>query len=1536
MTVVPIFVSSTFRDFHAERDELAGPIRKVLNERFEADGIGIRVEVVDLRWGVETASLTEQERNDRVLDVCLGEIDRCRPLFVGLIGDRPGWSPAPDRLRRVAAAAGFAPPRLPKTITGLEMSYAVAAGGSNDPVFFRRVLVGRPPPGWTSDDRNEINRLVTALPSQALHAYEAPTDGERVTDLAQFRELVVSELEPRVRAIATEVTADRRDPYLAAEALAFGDLRRGFVDATGFARELAERAARGASVCVFGPSGCGKSAAWLAAVDALQEWERVVVLAAGVVPEMQDHDVVVRRLIETVGGTPPAWPEPNRRERALLGLFEAADLIERREAITGEELHHALLGALRDAGEPIVALDGIDRLNPTEGSRRLDLLAELPCRALVTTADTGQMRILRARGFQVVQPPPLDPDDVVTVSRSLATERRRALPGAAARAMAARCRSPLWVRTAIHELEELGEKEFVASERVGDADPTPLLVRTARGFPDDEHSMLVREVERAVTRFGPSPVAAIVMLCLAAPFGLRRSDLSALCEEDDLTIAGIVRQLDTVLTSGVGAARVRFRTLAARAAAGTLYGDLDKAHSAIASWLQRKPDRDAIDELALLYHRLFVAGDIHASAERLHRGSASRDAALRLTGRAIAEQRPRRTALDALVATAEREPPTGSLSVSHRVVTLGSERAVVKTFIRDVLAADDVLEDYERAELARALDDPASRMERLSTSDARQARAAIDDILTPLENAAVGTRFPAGPCEYADALTLASETLLELGAEADAQLLSTYALDAIEDFPAEPDHRYTLIQLRALRVLADHAVKHAGGSGAAPLLDRSIDLAGSALRSWPAHRRYRQGYAFRRRSRGRLDAEDLSTGEADRLYALRAAYADALTSRVALALSAGDGPRVRSLASELLEVLHAMTVSAATPTRDANARAARLSGLSDIAMDAGMTGLAARLSMAVVAGLTLLGDRASEGLITGELARQVWIARGSDDKTRERDWLKERLARRLMRGATPSHAAAILLALDDDDIGVATGALFAVAKVNVDATALALQRRAEADPSAADAAAHAMVLLRQTAAAARPGSDTFAALRDELLRCGRRSGLTSVFAADAVSDACWMTELAAMAPGADGARSHDLARTLSIKADLLEQNGLLAAASESLDLALAAAQQAAAFLSEEARRPYLLRGISAARALAERRGDSERLERLQRWPSASGDEAGNMRLESPGRRWDAEAYFAVSRCLRDNKNTVGADAALAAGLDAGFSVLAFMLGASREERQDLEGAISAYRRGADIGLAESAYALARCLGESRRPEEEKRAVERAIELGHPSGPWTRARLAENEGDEGTAEHFHRLGHAQGDSRCSSSLAQILHERGALHELLQVTREAADRQDPHSLFEYALALEDNDRSDQEIESALRAAVDQGSPAAAIRLGDRMLSARRDDDAIALFRKAQASGKADRSGRLGHMLKERGDSEAAERSWRRGLALGARDNTASYLAALLRAKGATREALETLRTGAENGSVRAAEELAEQTYGERTEQRDTGLAEGGREL
>lgn len=118
---VRVFLSSTFRDFAEERDLL---VRKVFPElRRKCRERQVELVDVDLRWGI-----TEEEaKQGKVLPICLSEIDRSRPYFMGFIGERYGWTPESDQydLSLVVEQPWLQDHRGGKSVTELEMLHGV-------------------------------------------------------------------------------------------------------------------------------------------------------------------------------------------------------------------------------------------------------------------------------------------------------------------------------------------------------------------------------------------------------------------------------------------------------------------------------------------------------------------------------------------------------------------------------------------------------------------------------------------------------------------------------------------------------------------------------------------------------------------------------------------------------------------------------------------------------------------------------------------------------------------------------------------------------------------------------------------------------------------------------------------------------------------------------------------------------------------------------------------------------------------------------------------------------------------------------------------------------------------------------------------------------------------------------------------------------------------------------------------------------------------------------------------------------------------
>ncbi|XP_066302637.1 telomerase protein component 1-like [Branchiostoma lanceolatum] len=91
--VVRVFVSSTFTDFHMEREAL---VKKVFPELHEwCKGRQLHLVECDLRWGVPKDSTSQT-----TISICLEELDRClketdgQPFFLAMLGERYGWIPS--------------------------------------------------------------------------------------------------------------------------------------------------------------------------------------------------------------------------------------------------------------------------------------------------------------------------------------------------------------------------------------------------------------------------------------------------------------------------------------------------------------------------------------------------------------------------------------------------------------------------------------------------------------------------------------------------------------------------------------------------------------------------------------------------------------------------------------------------------------------------------------------------------------------------------------------------------------------------------------------------------------------------------------------------------------------------------------------------------------------------------------------------------------------------------------------------------------------------------------------------------------------------------------------------------------------------------------------------------------------------------------------------------------------------------------------------------------------------------------------------
>ncbi|KAK5582092.1 hypothetical protein RB653_003675 [Dictyostelium firmibasis] len=117
-----VFISSTFLDMQGERDLLVKTIFPELRAKCLKNRIHLTE--IDLRWGI-----TEEDAlKNRSIDLCLEEVDRCRPFFISLLGQRYGWVPKKEQIPQDSKYDWIRELPTQRSITELEVLYAAFQG----------------------------------------------------------------------------------------------------------------------------------------------------------------------------------------------------------------------------------------------------------------------------------------------------------------------------------------------------------------------------------------------------------------------------------------------------------------------------------------------------------------------------------------------------------------------------------------------------------------------------------------------------------------------------------------------------------------------------------------------------------------------------------------------------------------------------------------------------------------------------------------------------------------------------------------------------------------------------------------------------------------------------------------------------------------------------------------------------------------------------------------------------------------------------------------------------------------------------------------------------------------------------------------------------------------------------------------------------------------------------------------------------------------------------------------------------------------
>ncbi|KAK2822733.1 hypothetical protein Q5P01_022798 [Channa striata] len=282
---VRVFISSTFRDMHAERDVL---VRSVFPElRRRAAPHCLYLQEVELRWGV-----TEEE-SGRATELCLSEVCRSQ-MMVGILGERYGLVPSRPVLPDLPQYSWLAsaPPGLSITEMEIRQFQALYPDTANQRMFcyFRDPNISNSVPvAWRSDfvpESKEAESKMTSLKnsiraSDVKVTEDYPCEWGGVVDgkpylknLEDFGKAVLEDLWTAVQQFVEEDDEAEAEADLTEQEVHQGALQRQFFGRgkllSGAVEIIGQVQTKGGMMVVEGGPGEGKTVFMAALADALR------------------------------------------------------------------------------------------------------------------------------------------------------------------------------------------------------------------------------------------------------------------------------------------------------------------------------------------------------------------------------------------------------------------------------------------------------------------------------------------------------------------------------------------------------------------------------------------------------------------------------------------------------------------------------------------------------------------------------------------------------------------------------------------------------------------------------------------------------------------------------------------------------------------------------------------------------------------------------------------------------------------------------------------------------------------------------------------------------------------------------------------------------------------------------------------------------------------------------------------------------------------------------------------------------------------
>lgn len=584
---INIFISSTFNDMQSERDIIRKQIVRKLQE--ELAEYHVSIQVTDLRWGVDTLSVDEGEREAKVLHVCLDAIQNSRPYFIALLGERYGWLPSPESMENIKRTLSKEQQQalgdVSDSMSVTEMEILLGALGNQDLMphsffcFRNPVSYDDMPSDKKSlyidslSTKEEVRKNAARLEKlkkrieteceaagleQNIINYDAQwiEKGEtgKFDHLESFADQLYSLIYDDILSDLEAEDADFNDYQKDAEYNRFltfveshtedfqgrkpliDKLSKFFLDS----RELSS-VLNGITGCFLtGFSGCGKSSLFSVLYQHLTEVAPqhsfyILAHAAGITPQ----SVIVEKMIS-------AWCLQMKR---TLGDEIEEDIDEENSSYNRvselTEEFHRLISRIQARGlQPIVLIDSLDSFESNNIIKDFDFLPyNVPfiCTTLPGYADDI---IKKHPNYQCYNMDDFMLDDAQQVITSMLKKNYKELPENLQKQLLGITKadgrpayeSPLWLRMALDILMELGEEDFNRIHNIQqireDAKIENYLSQTISEFPPEAVDLFQYWINLTCRYFNPILTTQSLTYIAIALYGIKEDDLAELIGEE--------------------------------------------------------------------------------------------------------------------------------------------------------------------------------------------------------------------------------------------------------------------------------------------------------------------------------------------------------------------------------------------------------------------------------------------------------------------------------------------------------------------------------------------------------------------------------------------------------------------------------------------------------------------------------------------------------------------------------------------------------------------------------------------------------------------------------------------------------------------------------------------------------------------------------------------------------------------------------------------------------------------------------------------